>query len=346
MDERNPVRRVKVGEIVRATGLSRATVDRALNRRPGVHPRTERLVRAAYERLAADGQATLEALPQRAEAAVEADAILRFGGGLTRQLLEARERLGVPLTIHDMYQENEDAVLALVRRLCAAGERPLVVAAKSDERLVDALARARRHGRRVVTLVSDLDPAARDAFVGIDNRMAGHTVAQLVGRFLGGQRAKVGVVLGDYAFRCHEDREIGFRAWLRAAFPDVTLADVAKGEDSPGQTRRAVLDLLRAHPDIRALYNVAGGNQGLAQALTETGRAQSVLVVTHEASHVTVPLLRDGTVDFVIAQSPADLLQGVMRCIGPGGEGSGELVHVDFAVYTRFNIPAFAEPHR
>jgi hypothetical protein len=34
------------------------------------------------------------------------------------------------------------------------------------------------------------------------------------------------VIVGDYAFRCHEDREIGFRAYLRTAFPEVVLADV------------------------------------------------------------------------------------------------------------------------
>ena len=64
------------------------------------------------------------------------------------------------------------------------------------------------------------------------------------------------MIVGDYAFRCHEDREIGFRAYLRTAFPEVVLADVARGEDSPQQTRRATLDLFAVHPEI-AVYNVA-----------------------------------------------------------------------------------------
>jgi LacI family transcriptional regulator len=62
-------------------------------------------------------------------------------------------------------------------------------------------------------LVSDLDPDARDAFVGIDNRMSGQTAALLIGRLIGGRPRKVGLIVGDYAFRCHEDREIGFRAY-------------------------------------------------------------------------------------------------------------------------------------
>jgi len=61
------------------------------------------------------------------------------------------------------------------------------------------------------------------------------------------------VIVGDYAFRCHEDREIGFRAYLRTAFPEVVLADVARGEDSPEQTCRATLDLFAVHPEIAAV---------------------------------------------------------------------------------------------
>lgn len=105
------------------------------------------------------------------------------------------------------------------------------------------------------------------------------------------------MIVGDYAFRCHEDREIGFRAYLRTAFPEVVLADVARGEDSPEQTRRATLDLFAVHPEIAAVYNVAGGNLGLASALEELGHANDVIVVTHEANRITIPLLKKGTMD-------------------------------------------------
>jgi LacI family transcriptional regulator len=158
-----------------------------------------------------------------------------------------------------------------------------------------------------VTLVSDLDPSARDVFIGIDNRMAGQTAALLIGRLIGGRPCKVGVIVGDYAFRCHEDREIGFRAYLRTAFPEVVLADVARGEDSPQQTRRATLDLFAVHPEIAAVYNVAGGNLGLASALEELGHANDVIVITHEANRITIPLVKNGTMDFVIAQDPRAL---------------------------------------
>src|SRR5258708_14027242 len=47
---------VSITEIVEATGLSRATVDRVLNKRPGVHPRTQAHVLRVLARLENDGQ--------------------------------------------------------------------------------------------------------------------------------------------------------------------------------------------------------------------------------------------------------------------------------------------------
>jgi hypothetical protein len=210
-------------------------------------------------------------------AGVPADAVLRLGRGLAEQLISVRERSGLPIRIHDMYQKDEDEVLETVCRLCRESDRPLIVTAKNNERLCEELIAARQRGKRVVTLVSDLDPSARDVFIGIDNRMAGQTAALLIGRLIGGRPCKVGVIVGDYAFRCHEDREIGFRAYLPTAFPEVVLADVARGEDSPQQTRRATLDLFAVHPEIAAVYNVAGGNLGLASALEELGHANEHL---------------------------------------------------------------------
>jgi Periplasmic binding protein domain len=124
-----------------------------------------------------------------------------------------------------------------------------------------------------VTLVSDLAHNARDAFIGIDNRMAGQTAAFVLGTFFTTGAAKVGVMLGDYDFSCHEDREIGFRNWLRANFPNIQIVDIAKTDDSPERTFEATTILLRENPEIDGIYNVAGGNAGLAEAIRDTGRS-------------------------------------------------------------------------
>jgi LacI family transcriptional regulator len=338
------MKRVGMNELVRETGLSRATIDRALNGRSGVHNRTKQVIEATLMRLR-----ELEVAPNTGETAVQgstrpADIVLRLGRGLMEQIRAARGALGYEaLDIHDMHQRSESDILEIVRRLCRDPERPLILTAKNAEPLRAELINARKRGKLIIAFVSDLSHDARDAFVGIDNRNAGQTAAFVLGALLKHRSATAGVVLGDYAFRCHEDREIGFRANLRANFPTVKVADVAKGEDSPERTYEAVRDLLKAHPKLDAIYNVAGGNLGLAQAIRESGRVGAIEVMTHETNHITAPLIREGIVHYAISQNPADLLRTAMTLAGQGAKaGLKELHLVDFGVYTSFNLPSYS----
>ncbi|MGX9148294.1 substrate-binding domain-containing protein [Mesorhizobium sp. 128a] len=332
-------RRVTINELIQATGLSRATIDRALNQRGGIHPRTEKVISQALEQL---GRTTPEHAAS-SSAVRNADAVLRVGRGLAIQIESSCKKLDLPLNFIDMHQKNENEMLDAVSNACKDISRPLIVTAKNTERMNALLLQARKRGKRVVTFVSDLPHDSRDAFVGIDNRSAGQTAAYLIGSLLKDRdSATVGVVLGDYAFNNHEDREIGFRSHLRANFPNVVLTDAAKGEDSPEQTYLAVRDLLRKHPDVAAIYNVAGGNAGLARALKEAGLAGRTRVLTHEANSITVPLMRDDVVQYVIAQDPAEMIKlAASVAFAETPQPLKEQHLVDFGLHTRFNLPKF-----
>lgn len=325
------MRRVSVAGIMEETGLSRATVDRVLNRRGKVHPRT----RAAVEE-------TLRRLSQPevpAPAAPVADIALRVGRGMIQQMRQAWAQAGARGLFEDMHLASEDTVLRRVESLCRDISRPLILTAKNSDRLTGVLRQARDRGKRIVAMVSDLAPSARDCFVGIDDRAAGRTAAFLIGRMLGDRPTTVGAVLGNLAFRCHEDREIGFRTGLREHFPRVVLAAEAQGEDSTALTREAVSRMLQAHPALGAIYNVGGGNVGLVEALRQSGRDRDILVVGHEVNAVTTPLLLGGGLDFALSSDPGPLLDAALRCAT--AETAPEPALVDFAVYTRFNLPGF-----
>lgn len=330
------MRRVTVAAIMTETGLSRATVDRVLNGRGRVHPRTQHVIQETIRKLQTPvADATHNALA--------ADMILRVGRGMTRQMTALWQARGVKGGIHDVYDASETQIVQTITDLARDTTRPLILTVKNTDNIVQALQQARSRGKRIVTLVSDVGAAARDHFVGIDNRAAGQAAAFLIGRTFGVRPTTVGVVVGDSAFRCHEDREIGFRAGLRANFPKVVLAGEAIGEDSPELTQKAVLKLLEAQPALAAIYNVGGGNRGLAAALQQAGRADDVLVVGHDINFVTTPLLREHKMDYVIASDPAHLLDTALEvATTPVADGGRDSTLVDFAIYTRFNTPSFA----
>lgn len=327
------MRRVSVADIMEDTGLSRATVDRVLNGRGNVHPRTKAVVEQALRRLSS-AHPTLPAAPP------VADIALRVGRGMMAQMRQAWAESGAQGAFEDMHLASEDHVLRRVEGLCRDVTRPLILTAKNSDRLTAVLRQARAQGKRIIAMVSDLVPAARDGFVGIDDRAAGQAAVFLIGRMLGDRPTTVGVVLGNIAFRCHEDREIGFRTGLRANFPKVVLSGEAQGEDSTALTRDAVVQMMKAHQALAAIYNVGGGNTGLIEALRLLGRERDLLVVGHEVNSVTTPLLREGGMDFAIAAHPRLLLQEALRqATLPAGATMADRTLVDFAIHTRFNLP-------
>lgn len=329
------MQRVTVADIMRETGLSRATVDRVLNKRGHVHDRTRAVVEDAFRRLASPGADAPRKPPV-------ADVALRVGKGMMAQVRSAWASSGAEGAFHDLHMADDATVLRCVENLCKDVSRPLILTAKNSDRLVALLASARARGKRVIAMVSDLTPAARDAFVGLDDRAAGQTAAFLIGRMLGDRPTTVGVVLGSIAFRCHEDREIGFRTGLRANFPKVVISGEAQGEDSADMTRRAVAGLLKDHPALGAIYNVGGGNAGLIDALKEADRLSDMLVVGHEVNPVTMPLLQSGAMDFAIAGDPADMLRQALRLTHDSARDSlADLRLRGFGIYTRFNLPSF-----
>ena len=183
------MRRVSIAEIMAHTGLSRATVDRVLNGRGSVHQRTRLVVDEALQRLRAPSSSAIQR--------PRADMVMRVGRGMSGQLRAAWEVAAPDGALHDLYQSDEAALEAVVAGLCDTPDRPLIIIARNSDRLVNMLRDARQKGKRIIAMVSDLDPAARDGFAGIDDRAAGQTAAFLIGRTLGDRPTPVGVVVGD-----------------------------------------------------------------------------------------------------------------------------------------------------
>lgn len=301
-------------QLMEITQLSRATIDRALNDRPGVHPRTRHAVEAAIrqiERSAANGDPaqTVDALAPHASAPFRARFVVQAGDAFTAELTRTAEALapalarhGVTLDIVDCVGASEDAVAQRVREAAEHADGIGIICTNTPV-ITAALRECMAAGKRIVTMITDVDADARHTYVGVNNRAAGQAAAHLIGRHLETRPSpSVAVVVATFSYTCHEDREIGFRSLLRQRFPHVNLVEVIKGADSGAATYEATRRCMETHGALDGIYNVAGGNEGLAQALEERGLAGKTLYVTHEVNRVTEPLLRADVIDYLLSQ--------------------------------------------
>jgi LacI family transcriptional regulator len=327
--------------------FSKATVDRVLHGRAGVHPRTRDRVNKALAQLEAEYEqtaltrvdaSTIYQTPQRF------GFIIQAGQAFTESFLTAieKQRNGDRgLEIEGVAAASDEAVVEAIKG-GTDGLDGLAIVCKNIPPIIEELKRLRQAGKRVMALVSDLEVSARSAYLGIDNRAAGNVAAYLMGRHLEGRSgAQVAVVVGSFSYRCHEDREIGFRSIMRQQFKGVEVLEVIKGEDSDEATYDAARKLLQTEPNVVGVYNVHGGNRGLAQALAELQHAYRPVYITHELNRVTEPLLRTRQIDYLIVQELDEMVRRAiqfMREIPSDDRESHALEYIAFRLLTQFNI--------
>jgi LacI family transcriptional regulator len=197
-------------------------------------------------------------------------------------------------------------------------------------------------GVHVVTLISDLSNSRRAAYVGMDNRAAGRSAGDLIGRLLGARTGRVAMIAGSLSYRGHEEREMGFLHVMQERFPQLTVIGLREGLDDADNNYRQARSLLDANPDLVGLYNIGGASDGVGRALKETGRDQAVVFIGHGLTQDTRALLVDGTLDAVITQHPQTMVANCVRIFSNLRDGRDVMAGVEpirISIVMRENLP-------
>ena len=337
-----------VHDIASRAGVSLATVDRVLNRRPGVSARTREKVDLAVSELgfvrdvAAANLAKGRTYPLTFLIPSNDNSFMR---GLRLALDEARERAGVErIAIRLVDVPAFDAAALATALRDAAAEQPAGIAfvAVDAPDVAAAAAEVVSAGIPLVTLVSDLSGAERDHYAGIDNTAAGRTAASLLGRFAGGRRGKVAVLAGSMLVRDHRERCEAFASVITSDFAGLELLPVSEGRDDPDVVERLVSALFASHTDIVALYSLGAGNRGLVRALERVPPQDRPVVIAHELTETTRGALQSGLVDAVLNQDAGHEVRSAIRVLKAKADGlsvvaAQERIRID--IFLKDNLP-------
>ncbi|WP_218823481.1 LacI family DNA-binding transcriptional regulator [Inquilinus limosus] len=299
----------RLADVARLAGVSTATVDRVLNRRPGVREITvQRVLKAAAELdyiAEADLQAALAPKPMRVAFLLPAgtNRFLNMLGRLIAGAGPQLEPLHVRCRVEHIKSFNPDLLArALIQQ--SRNADGIVFMALEHPAVREAVNTLAERGIPTVTLISDIAGSRRAAYVGLDNRSAGRTAGYLIGRFIGQRPAKVAMIAGSLSYRAHEEREMGFLHIFQELFPSIEVVGLREGQDEEDRNFRLTRALLAQHPDLAGIYNIGGGAGGVGKALKEARREPDVVFIGHGLTPDTRGLLIDGTMDAVITQNP------------------------------------------
>nr|WP_179278511.1 LacI family DNA-binding transcriptional regulator [Rhodococcus sp. 06-418-1B] len=277
--------RYRVREIAQQAELSEATVDRVLNKRPGVRESTKDAVEKAIADL--DNQrAQLRVAGRKFMFDVVMSAPNRFSGAVKRAIEAELPALEPALVRARFHLQEHGSVGSLVERLdriAAGSSHGVIVKAPAVPEIVDAIDRVVAAGIPVVTHVTDVPGSRRVGYVGIDNRAAGETAAYLVTKMLGETPGDVLITLSSNSYRGEEEREIGFRSAMRRISGTGdnrprSVVEIAENDGLDSRVETLVLDALERNPNIVAVYSCGGGNSAIVRAFDKLGRDCPVFV--------------------------------------------------------------------
>lgn len=314
--------RTTVSEIARVAGVSAATVDRVLNQREGVKERTRNVVLQTAKSLGYFGPVE-DTVPSK----IAIDFVLPAGNNtfmaqLRRFIVEeARSHGGVTPNIHQIEGFDPETVAAKLQEL--EGKTDAISLIAPDHPIVrEAINRAAASGIHVATLVSDLPIVNKIGHVGIDNRAAGRLAGMLLGRLLPPDRNHdVAVFIGSPSYRCHEEREMGFRSILAKDFPNLRITKFIQVFDDRDRAYEETRQILKDGVP-GGIYNIGSGNQGIDQALHEAEVEHEVTFIAHDLTEATKMMLLDRTLDAVIDQNPRVEAREVIKLLSSAIHGS------------------------
>ncbi|WP_456696418.1 LacI family DNA-binding transcriptional regulator [Aeromicrobium sp. P5_D10] len=339
----------RLREIAQQSGLSLATVDRVLNRRPGVRASTIAEVEQAVADL--DRQASQLRIGRRTflvDLVMQTPA--RFSSAV-RAALEAELPQLRPAAVRSRFHLQEpsspaDAVRTLAG-IARRGSQGVILKAPDSPEVATAIDDLADQGIPVVTLVTDVSRSRRVAYIGIDNRAAGATAAYLLAQWTSDSTGSVLMTLSSSTFRGEDDRAVGFRDTWAELVPGRPVREIGGTDGLDASMLDTVRAALAKHPDIDAVYSIGGGNLATLEAFEVTGRPCRAFIA-HDLDHDNSALLRQRRLSAVLHHDLRADMRRACRVILQANSALPGPVHSlpsHIQVVTPYNEPgAFLDP--
>lgn len=296
--------KVTAQSIAKECGVSRGTVDRVVNGRPGVAPEVRSRVEQAISRA---GYRT----PKARHSQSEIKAALLIPHWEFRYYISEMQRGakrvaryaagdGFRLIFEQMHSRTTREYLECIEKLLTQNVRGIVLNASDLPTIRQEIDRLDRQGVKVVTYDSDVRESCRICHVGQDHTRSGRIAAGLMQRIA--PTGDMLVVTGNSEFSTHRDRVNGFCSRMAERGIDAPHCQIIECLERYDLTFDGVLREIRANPRIRGIYMATESVDACVAALSRAKLTYPVKVVCNDLTPWSREYLLDGRVDFVIHQ--------------------------------------------
>jgi LacI family transcriptional regulator len=327
------MRKPGMAALAAAAGVSVATVDRVLNGREAVRADTVALVAAAAAAIGHPAARRLGATP--GAPALRIGVLLHKGGQAFYQnfacaLEQAVTTMpGATLVLEFATSQSPTEVAGLMRTLATRCDVMAATAVNHPD-ITEAVSDVQAMGVPIFALLSDFAQGIRAGYVGLNNLKSGRVAAWTMA-MAAKEPGTVAVFVGGARWMGHEQRDKGFRAYLREAAPHLRVLDTLVNLETRALTHDATVGLLARQTDLRGIYVAGGGMEGAIAALRDARAPGVVALVVPELIRDSRDGLKGGWVTLVcgtpLPQLTRDLVDLMAKAAQSGVVTTGGAAH-------------------
>lgn len=197
----------------------------------------------------------------------------------------------------------------------------IMLAPLDSKALLPVVQKAEEKGIPVITFDSDLESDIQKSFIATDNKAAGAVAAKETADLVGG-KGEVAIVAHNEGTTTAQERRDGFKEEIEANYPDIKIVSIQYSDGDHSKALSKATDIMTSNPELKAIYATnEGAAIGVATAVKEKGKSDSVKVVGFDSSDQEIKFLEEGTITGFVVQNPynmgylgvkaaADLLDG------------------------------------
>lgn len=303
-----------IQQIAELAGVSRGTVDRALNHRGRIDPEVARRIEQIAEeigyvtrqqkRASASGQQVVPGYHKSIGVITQlsgASFMIQVHKGID-EVSKKLEKQGIHVLLRESAGVDEQEQLKLIDELAGLGIDGLAIMPVDCDSVRQRLNRLIAEQKiPVITFNSDIVGTGRLCFVGLDNRKSGQAAAGLMGMMMRGQGKVLGIT-GNFSNSAGSLRMDGFVEELKNSFPQMELIGVQSSFDRTEEVERIIIHAMTAFPDLEGILVISGGQAGVKQAFEQIRPQKRPFVILYDLTPKNVRYLQEGIVDFLIDQ--------------------------------------------
>ena len=341
---------VTIRQIAEAAGVSRGTVDRALNNRGRIKPEVAERIKKIAEDMGyrpnqlgralsmSKNNIKIGVILQASETPFMHEVLLgvekakeevdHLGGTV---LVCKIPHISVKDTLEAMDFMREQGVSALAM---VPAEEPAI-----KEKIREL---SMEHHIPVVTLNSDVPDTGRLCFVGQNGFQCGREAAGLMGELMNG-KGQVAVISGYSTNPSLSSRVEGFSSEMQQKYPKIQLLGPEYCFEDNEKSEKITDQLLKTYPDLKAIYITSHGESGVCNSLCKHGKAGKIKMIANDFLGENYELMRKGYINFLIGQDAS--IQGyepvmiLFRLLFNGEKPERERMYTEVYIRNVYTIP-------